>query len=160
MDLKASHVIARSAGYLVGFARVAPLSNAQCGVVASSIGEERLASLLQSKGVNLERTCEASRWVIRPEFRGDLGARLVAATWAVAQWLSMEMAFARKQDVVLIQMGAQPITEFPRVPSQVFDDELRLKCFDVPHPPESMRRHIAEAVAALHLLRTDPTREA
>jgi hypothetical protein len=161
IDLRAFHIIARSVGHVVGCARVAPLASVHHGVVSSSIGEARLASLLQSKKVNANRVCEASRWAVLPEFRGELGARLVAATWAVARWLFMEMAFVmagtrRKQDVALVRMGAQPITEFPLVSSQLFNDELRLLCFDVLHPPESMRRHIDEAAAAMHLSCTVP----
>jgi hypothetical protein len=125
-------------------------------MVSSSLGEARLESLLRDMRTTREHACEASRWAVLPEFRGDLGPRLVAATWAVGRWLSMEIGFVmaitqQKQDLALIRMGGRPVTGFPPVRSPITDDELRLLCFNVPQPPPSMRQHMDEAAAALQL---------
>jgi hypothetical protein len=124
------------------------------GLIA--IGEERLASILWDLGVTRERACEASRWVVVPEFRGELGPRIVAASWAVARWLSMDVAFVmagtrQRQDLVLIRMGARPVRAVPLVRSEIFDDELRLLYFDVLQPRPIMRLQMDEAATALHL---------
>jgi hypothetical protein len=158
VDLCAYHVVARSGDRVVGCARVVPLEKIRSGVVSSFIGEERFASLLRGMGMSRERVCEASRWVVLPEFRGELGRRLVAAIWAVTRWLLMEGVFVmagtrQKQDLALIRMGARPVSEVQLAPSQVFDDELRLLFFDVLQPPESMRRRIDSAGVALRLPR-------
>jgi Acetyltransferase (GNAT) domain len=156
-DLDAYHVIARSQGQSVGCARVAPLANIRCGLVSSAIGEERVITLLRELGTTRERACEASRWVVVPEFRGELGPRIVAASWAVARWLDMDVAFVmagtrQKQDMALARMGARPVNAVPLLRSEVFDDELRLLYFDVLRPSEVVRLQIDEATAALDLL--------
>ena len=155
-DLNAYHVIALSKGRPVGCARLVPLASIQSGVVSSAIGEELITTLLHELGTTRERVCEASRWVVVPEFRGELGSRMVAASWAVARWLSMEIAFVmagtrQKQDLALARMGARPVTAVPLLGSEVFDDELRLLYFDVSHPAESMRKRMDEEAAALDL---------
>jgi hypothetical protein len=68
----------------------------------------------------------------------------------------MDIAFVmagtrQKQDLALIRMGARPVSDIPLVRSEVFDDELRLLCFDVPQPSQSMRNQMDEAADALHL---------
>jgi hypothetical protein len=156
VDLRAFHLVARCGDQAVGCARVTPLVNIRSGVVSSLIGERRFETILRERGTDRERVCEASRWAVLPEFRGDLGPRLVAATWAVARWLSMDVAFVmagtrQKQDLALIRMGARPVSDIPLVQSEVFDDELRLLCFNVRQPSQSMRQHIGEAAAALQL---------
>ena len=72
VDLGAYHVIARCEGRAVGCARLAPLANIRSGIVSSSIGEARLESLLRDMRTAREHACEASRWAVLPEFRGDL----------------------------------------------------------------------------------------
>jgi hypothetical protein len=156
VDLNAYNVIARSQSRPVGCARVALLAGIRSGVVSCAIGEERITTLLRELGTTRERACEASRWVVVPEFRGELGPRIVAASWAVARWLCMEVAFVmagtrQKQDLALTRMGARPLNAVPFVRSEVFDEELRLMYFDVLRPPQFMRRHIDEAAEALNL---------
>lgn len=141
----------------MGCARVAPLASIRSGVVPSTIGEELIATLLHELGTTQERACEASRWIVVPEFRGELGSRIVAASWAVARWLSMKVAFVmagtrQKQDLVLVRLGARPVNAVPPVRSAVFDDELRLLYFDVLRPCEVMRRQMDEAAVALNLV--------
>jgi hypothetical protein len=157
VDLKAYHLVARSQGRPVGCARVARLASIRSGVVSSAIGEERITTLLRELGTTREQACEASRWVVAPEFRGELGRRIVAASGAVARWLSMEVAFVmagthQKQDLALARMGARPVNAVPLVRSEVFDDELRLMYFDVLRPCQFMCRQMDEAEVALNLV--------
>ena len=103
-----------------------------------------------------ERTGEASRWLVAPEYRGKLGPRVVATTWAVAQWLNIEIGFVvagtrQKQDVALMRMGAQAVPGLPLFPSETFDDDLHLLYFDVFHPSESMGKRMQEAATDLGL---------
>jgi hypothetical protein len=149
-DLEAFHVIARSGGRAVGCARVLPLANAHSSMISTAIGGDRLESVLKALGTTSNKVCEASRWIVLPEFRGQLGRRLVAASWAVARWLSMEWAFVLActrdcQDRALIHMGACPVRGIPLIPSRAFDDNLRLLHFDVLHPSDEMRRQLDAA---------------
>jgi hypothetical protein len=156
IDLVAYHVVARSLGQVVGCVRVAPLTRIDSGVVSSAIGEEHLANVLSGLGTTRERTRESSRWIVRPEFRGVLGPRLVAGSWAIARWLSMDIGLVmagtrQKQDLALIRMGARPVNGVPLEPCELLDDDLRLLYFDVARPPHFMRRRIDEAASALDL---------
>jgi hypothetical protein len=158
-DLRALHIVARSGDLVLGCARLMPLANAHRGTISSSLANINIQfdSILRDLGVAKDRVCEASRWVVLPEFRGKLGRSLVAASWAVACWLSMEFAFVlagtrERQDVALIRMGAHPFRGIPLIPSRTFDDELPLLYFDAAHPSEMMRLQIDHATAALGLL--------
>jgi hypothetical protein len=156
IDFDAYHAVARSEGQVVGCVRVAPLTRIDSSVVSSAIGEERLATVLRDLGTTRERTGESSRWIVRQEFRGALGPRLVAASWAIARWLPMDVGLVmagtrQKQDMALIRMGARPLNDVPLVPCELLDDDLRLLYFDVARPPHFMRRRINEAATALDL---------
>jgi hypothetical protein len=155
-DLYAYHVIARSQGRAVGYARVMPLE-VPLGFISSIIGIERFEHILRDLGTTQEHACEAARWAVVPEWRGGLGHRIVAASWAVARWLGFDVAFVlactcEKQDLALIRFGARPITGLALFPSRISDDELRLLYFDVSHPAESMHRQMDEVAAALNLV--------
>jgi len=154
-DLHAYHVIARSQGHAVGCARVMPLA-VELGFLSFTIGVERFDRILRDLGTTQERACEAGRWAVVREWRGGLGHRIVAASWAVARWLGFDVAFVlaftcEKQDLALIRFGARPITGLPLFPSGISDDELRLLYFDVSHPAESMRKQMDDVAAALNL---------
>lgn len=160
MDLNAYHIVARSLGQVVGCARIVPLSNVDACAISSTIGDQRFQEILQDLGTVRERTCEASRWVVMPECRGTLGPHIVAASWAVASWLAVEVAFVlvgarSKQDLALIRMGARAVSGLPVFPSERFDDELRLLYFDVFHPCPSMQRRMMEAATDLKLTLLD-----
>jgi hypothetical protein len=152
LDLAAYHIIARSQGRAVGCARVVLLREAQSSIVSSIVSEKRFERLLGDLGTTREQTCECSRWIVAPEHRGELGRRIVAATWAVCHRLSAQVAFVlagthQKQDLALIRMGARAVPALPLFPSKAFDDDLRLLYFDVIHPPPAMERRIIEAEA-------------
>jgi hypothetical protein len=156
IDLDAYHVIASRAGQVVGCARVLPLKDVTSCSISATIGDQRFQRILQTLETAWERTCEASRWVVVPECRGELGPRLVAASWAVAHWLGIEFAFVlagtrQKQDLALIRMGARAIRGFPLFHSSVWDDELRLLYFDVLHPPRSIQKQMIVASALLNV---------
>jgi hypothetical protein len=155
-DLHAYHVIARSQGHAVGCARVLPL-DVGLGYISFTIGIERLEHILQDLGVTRGHACEAARWAVVREWRGGLGPRIVAASWAVARWLGFDVALVlsctcEKQDLALIRLGASPIRDLPLFPSRISDDELRLLYFDVSHPTEWMRNRMDEEAAALNLV--------
>jgi hypothetical protein len=161
IDLEAYHIIVRSQGRAVGCARVVNSPNVDSSVIWSTMGTKRFQEILRDIGTTRERTCEASRWVVVPECRGRLGARIAAASWTVARWLSVEIAFVlagtrQKQDLALIRLGARPIAGLPLFASEVFDDDLRLLYFDVLHPSEWMGRQMLETAAALRLEDIDP----
>lgn len=156
LDFSAYHVIARSLGKAVGCARLVPLAKVRSGVISSAIGFERFSGILRELGATRENTAEASRWIVVPEFRGGMGPRIVAAAWAVSRWLSLEFVFVmagtrQRQDLALIRMGAQALSDVGLVRSGVFDDELRLLYFDVQRPRPFMCSHIDQAAVALHL---------
>jgi N-acyl-L-homoserine lactone synthetase len=156
IDHQAYHIIARAEGRIVGCARIVLTENSGPSAIVSTVGEHRFDRILRDIGTNPEQTCEASRWIVVPEYRGRLGSRIVAASWAVARWLSIEIAFVlagtrQKQDRALIRMGARPVSGLPLFPSEVFDDDLRLLYFDVSHPPESMRTQMLEIATVLNL---------
>jgi Acetyltransferase (GNAT) domain len=156
-DPRYFHIIARHRSKLAGCVRVAPLKELHHGVVSSAINEDYLTSVLSGLGTTRERACESSRWVVTPEFRGELGPRLAAAAWALARSLSMDIALVmagtwQKQDLALIRMGARPVNGVPLVSSETFRGKLRLLYFDVVRPTAFMQRRIERAAADLKLM--------
>jgi hypothetical protein len=132
------------------------LANVQSCVIGSTIGAKRFHRILRDLGTTRERACEAARWIVVPECRGRVGARIVAASWAVARWLSVDIAFVlagtrQKQDLALIRLGARAIAGLPLFPSQIFDDDLRLLYFDVLHPSGWMGKQMLGTAVALRL---------
>lgn len=116
-DFGAYHMIVRSDGRAVGCARILPLTDGQPSALLSTLGKDRFEEILSRMGTTRDRTCEASRWLVVPECRKGLGLRIVAASWAIAQWLSFETAFVlagtrQKQDCALIRMGARAIEDY------------------------------------------------
>jgi hypothetical protein len=157
LDLDAYHVIVRSQNGFAGCSRVIQLSQCSQGAVESALGKQGFRDLLSRLGAERERTCEASRWMVAPEYRRrGLGFYIVAASWAAARWLGLETAFVMagtrdKQASALVKMGAQPVPGTPLLHSRRFDDDLCLLYFDVLHPSESMRRWTGEAMTVLGL---------
>jgi Acetyltransferase (GNAT) domain len=156
IDRHAYHIIARAQGRAVGCSRIMVMANGRPSTVTSTIGEDRFDRILRDIGTTREQTCEASRWIVVPEYRGKLGPRIVAASWAVARWLSVEIAFVlagtrQGQDRALVHMGARAISGLPLFPAEVLDDDLRLLYFDVSHPSESMRKQMLEIATVLNL---------
>jgi hypothetical protein len=154
-DAEAFHIVARSQGRLAGCARILP-ADLPTGWIPSVIGERRLAEILHDLGASREHACDASRWVVAPEFRGSLGRRIVGVALAVGRWLSVEVGFVlactcRKQDLALIRMGARPVPGLPLFQSTISGDQLRLLYFDVSQPSEAMRGQMDEAASALRL---------
>jgi hypothetical protein len=151
------HILVRSGGNIVGCARVMPLVGSPASTVESSLGTEAFEGLIAEIGTTRDHTCEASRWIVTPEFRGrGLGFHVVAASWAVARWLGMRTAFVsagtrERQDRALIKMGAHPVLGLSLTHSQVFDDELRVLYFDVVKPSDSMIHWIDRMTMALGL---------
>jgi hypothetical protein len=160
-DLMAYHVIARAEGRAVGCARIVPSKVIQSGFIARTIGGQQLEAIFEQLRMNPEQVCEASRWVVVPECRGVLGRRIVAASWAVARWLSFRTAFVlaatcHKQDLALIRMGARPIGGLSLFPSRTTNDHCRLLHFDVVHPSRRMEEQIADMAEALKLVFPPP----
>jgi Acetyltransferase (GNAT) domain len=157
LDLDAYHLIVRSQSGFAGCSRVIRLSECSQGAVESALGRQGFSDLLSQLGARRERTCEASRWMVAPEYRRrGLGFYIVAASWAAARWLGLETAFVMagtrdRQASALVKMGAQPVPGAPLLHSRRLDDDLRLLYFDVLHPSECMRRWTAEAMAVLGL---------
>ena len=137
-------------------ARILPLTDSQPSALFSALGKDRFEEILSRMGTTRARTCEASRWLVVPECRKGLGTRIVAASWAIAQWLSLEAAFVlagtrQKQDCALIRMGARAIDGLPLFPSDTFDDDLRVLYFDVSHPSDWMAKQIDQMTSMLKL---------
>jgi hypothetical protein len=157
LDSRSYHILVRSRGRLVACARVTPLARVSDGVVESVLGTERLDQLLATIGTSRDGTSEASRWIVEPEFRKHgLGFYIAAASWAVGRWLRIHTGFVMAgirdgQDKLLIKIGARPVDGFPLIPSEEFDDELRVLYFDVEHPPDSTLRWIDRAAAVLRI---------
>jgi hypothetical protein len=163
VDLDAYHIVARSQARAVGYARVVPLA-AESGFISFTIGEQRFERILRDIGTTRERACEAARWAVVPEWRGELGPHLVAASWAVARWLAVDTAFvlactSGKQDLALIRLGAHAIRGLSLFTSRISDEELRLLYFDVSHPSAWMRRQTIEAETVLSLPYRDGPRQ-
>jgi hypothetical protein len=150
------HIVARSHRRAIGCARIMPLVGASRSMVDSTIGEQLFDNVLRGLGTSRRRAGEASRWIALPEYRGELGRSVVAATWAVARWLSIDVTFVlagtrRRQDIALSRMGARPVSGLRVFPSRTFDDELRLLYFDVARPSLAMLEHMDRAAEALGL---------
>jgi hypothetical protein len=140
----------------VGYARIVPFSGLSSGFITLSIGGEKLHAILRTLKTDEAHACEASRWAVVPEFRGRLGSWIVAASWAIAYWLSYHIALVlactcQKQDLALIRLGAQAIEGLPLFASSISDDRCRLLYFDVRNPSRFMQAKIAEAARALDL---------
>jgi len=155
-DLRAYHIIARLEGNAVGCARILPLAVGHPTTASSVLGEDRFNEILSTMGVTRDRACEASRWLVVPECRKGLGPGIVAASWAVARWLSAKTSFVlagtrQKQDRALTRLGARAVDGLPLLRSEIFDDDLRLLYFDVATPSPWMEKQIAELTGALKL---------
>jgi hypothetical protein len=155
-DMNSYHVIASFEGRRVGYARIAPFSGSVPGFISSTIGAEKLHPILRTLNTDEAHACEASRWVVVPEFRGRLGSWMVAASWAIARWLCYDIALVlactcQKQDLALVRMGAHAVEGLPLFPSHISDDRLRLLYFDVRNPANFMRAKIADAARTLYL---------
>ena len=155
-DLSAYHIIARAGRCIVGCARIVSSENIQSGFIASTLGMQQLQKIFDIVGTHRQEVCEASRWVVVPEFRGELGRRIVAASLAVGRWLSIRIAFAlaatcRKQDLALIRMGARPVNGLPLFATPISYDKCCLLYFDLMHPSPGMGKQISEMTEALGL---------
>ena len=153
VDIDAYHILARSEGHIVGYARIVPPTSLLTGVIASAIGRCQFEAILHELGTDRERICEASRWAVVPECRGSLGLQIVVASWIAARWLSYEKALVlaatcRKQDVALIRMGAHAVSSLPLFSWRFSDEQLRLLYFDAAHASEFMEKKIAELANA------------
>lgn len=155
-DLFAYHMIARSQGRPVWYARLLPPKHMSSGFILGSIGRRQWEAIVDELGTNAEGVCEGSWWAVVPESRGLLGRQIIAACCAVARWLSFRMVFvlactSQKQDLALIRMGARPIYGLPLFTSSLSGDECRLLYFDVWHSSLSMARQIEESTELLKL---------
>jgi hypothetical protein len=155
-DLHAYHIVARLQGRAIGCSRIVPLSKGRPSFVVATLGEERIAQLLGKFAALRERTCEASRWVVVPEHRNGLGARIAMATWAVARRLSLDIAFvlactSEGQDRALMRLGARPVPGLGTFRREDFLEDGRLLYFDVQRPSDFMRRHMDELPVILNL---------
>jgi hypothetical protein len=125
-------------------------------MVASVIGVNQFTEIIRKMGVARQRVTEASRWTALPEYRGRIGRRLVAASWALARWTAAEISFVvagthDRQDIALMRMGARPLPDVPLILCREFDDELRLLYFRVAEVPSSMMPHLDAAASDLNL---------
>jgi hypothetical protein len=153
VDVEAYHVIARSEGHIVGYARIVPPTSLSTGFIASTIGKCRFEAILHELSTDRERICEASRWAVVPECRGSLGSQIVVASWIAARRPSYDKALVlactcRKQDAALIRMGAHAVSSLPLFASECSDEQLRLLYFDLAHASEFMEKKIAEKTNA------------
>ena len=132
------------------------MTNGQPSTLLSTIGEDRFDEIRSRIGSTRTRSCEASRWLVVPECRKGLGPEIVAASGAIAQWLSLQTVFVlagtrQKQDRALIRMGARPAPALPPFPSEIFDDDLRVLYFRVFDPSEWMTKQIIKMTSMLKL---------
>jgi hypothetical protein len=147
-DSDAYHILLRAAEGPVACARVSLLQNSKPGLIATLLGREQLAQVLNCCGTTWAESCEASRWVVAPEFRNSgLGPRVVAASWALARYLELRTAFVLAgtrfgQDKMLCRMGAQPVPGIPLLPAGRIADEVRLLKFDISAPSQVTRKKI------------------
>lgn len=156
LDVVSYHLVVRWGGVIAGCARVTPLTHGTRGVVEHTLGTDGFERMLATIGASRGITSEASRWIVAPEFRGgSLAFHLVAASWAVGQWVGAKIGFVaagtrNRQDTMLMKMGARS-TNLPLVRSEEFDDELHVLHFDVQHPSDSMICWIEHMNTALGL---------
>lgn len=155
-DLFAYHILARAEQSIVACARIVPSKSIHSGFIASALGLQEFWTVVDMVRANRAQVCEASRWVVVPEFRGALGGQIVAASGAVIRWLCIRIAFVlaatcRKQDVALIRMGARPINGLPLIASPFSNDKCRLLYFDLMYPSPWMEKRINEMTDALRL---------
>ena len=156
VDLSAYHLLVRCDERIVACARILHPIPASSTVV-SSTGPDHVGNLLHRRNVMPDDACEASRWVVEPDFRKlGLGLHVVAASWAVAQWLGVKLAFVMagtrdRQDRMLMRMGAHAVDDLAAVRSELYDDDLRLLYFDVAHPTSTMIGLINASTRALSL---------
>jgi len=125
-------------------------------MIASAIGNERFDGVLRTFETRHNRACEGARWIVLPEYRGKLGRRLVAATWAVSLWLGLDSVYVlsgtrEHQDVALARLGAHAVEGIPLCSAPRFDDDLRLMRFNVGTPPRALAAGIDDASGALNL---------
>lgn len=162
VDFEAYHVIARSQNRAIACARLVPLAVAS-GFIPFTIGHQRFERILRDLGTARERACEASRWAVVPEWRGQLGPRIVAASWVIARWLAMDRVFVlactcRKQDLALMRLGARTIKGLPLFVSTISDEDFRLLYFDASQPSAWMREKMIESAKLLNLSEICPRR--
>jgi hypothetical protein len=155
-DLHAFHIIARSRGVVAGCIRFRALEHARDSMIAGALGHDTFGAILRDLGMAGGRICEASRWMVMPGFRGQLGRSLAAGLWAASRGLSMDWAIALagtrdRQDAALIRMGGCPVPSLPTIPSPDFDDELRMLYFNLARPSELMRKQMDEAASMMNL---------
>ena len=157
IDLDAYHIMVRHNSHIVACARVMLLVPGTPGVVASSIGQDVADSIVTEIGMNGDVACEASRWMVEPEYRKQrLGFHIVAASWAVARWMGVKTAFGMAgmrdgQHRLLMRMGGRTVENTPIVTSDVYDDEMTLLAFDIMNPTPSMLHVVDEMAEALNL---------
>jgi hypothetical protein len=162
VDIEGYHVIARSQDRAIACARLVPLA-VESGFLPFTIGPQRFEHILRDLGTARERACEASRWAVVPEWRGQLGSRIVAASWVVARWLALDSVFVlactcRKQDLALMRMGARTIKGLPLFASRISDEDLRLLYFDIAQPSAWMREQMIQSAKLLNLAEICPAR--
>ena len=145
------HVLLRAAESLVACARVSLVGADKSGMMTTFLGKEAFEQVLNRIGTTWTETCEASRWMVSPEYRNlGLGPRVVAAAWALAKSLGLRTAFVlagtrHGQDRQLCRMGAQPVPGFPVFPAGHIADDIRLLKFDIAIPAEVTRKKIERA---------------
>jgi hypothetical protein len=149
-DVHGHHIILRAAGDIVACARISVLDSEVPGYVSTALGYSRFEEILLQTGAHWKTSCEASRWIVAPEFRMlGLGPRVVAAAWDLAQSLKMQIAFVLAgtrygQDRVLCRMGARPVDGAVAVSTSVIVDELRLLYFNLCMPAQTTLRRVSE----------------
>jgi hypothetical protein len=147
-DSDAYHILLRAGERLVGCARVSLLRDDKPGYIATLLGREQLAEVLNTIGATWAQSCEASRWVVAPQFRNlGLGPRVVATAWALARSLELRTAFVlagtqHGQDQMLCRMGAQPVPGIPTLPAGRIGEEVRLLKFENSAPALITRKKI------------------
>ncbi len=159
LDPYAYQVLALRAGSVVGCCRLVPLASVSKCTVETLLGPKKFNQLLSDLETKPQHVGEAGRFLVVPEHRNRmLGFRLGAGLWATCRWLGLPTLIAavgtrNHQDLIFMRAGGRPAPGLGIVPSEAFDDELRIFYFDISRPAKTLRPLIDEMTEVLKLER-------
>ena len=132
LDRAAYHLLAYTAGCLVGCARLAPLGPVARCVTETLVGNQPFHDALLALNVARHQAAECGRWMVTPEYRctSMLAMRLAAGIIALGRQLEHKILVASTgtrdgQANLLIRIGFQPLPTLASLAVPLYSDELQ-----------------------------------